>query len=987
MKSTLNLRAHTETQEQQKRAKRKKRQPPTSVKWAEFALVFDVETTTDDKQSLTFGFYRLLRNVNGSFSEVREEGLFYHDRITAHELRVVSEFIQQNPAESAKECPPKICLRPLREFIAKVFMPTALAGAVVVGFNLPFDIAHIALDARKARPLNEDWSFVMAQDLSPITGRIRSDPFVPRIKVTRKDGKFAFIRFGGVSIRNPETGMRFKPYTPGRFLDLRTLAWALRNVSYSLGSACAQFNVPGKLDHAPSGLITREEIQYCRQDVRATAGLLNALRAEFDCHPIELTPEKAYSPASIAKAYLLGMGLIPPLQKFRLTPKIQGIAAQAYFGGRAEARIRRTAVPTVCTDFKSQYPTVNTLMGLWPLLTAKSVQIQTATRAVRTLLTNVTLDAAFEPSFWKNLVGYALIVPDGDILPVRTCYNGESNNVGVNPLTSSKPIWFAIADLVAATLLSGKPPKILRAFRVVPEGRQRGLKAIALRGRTIVDPRKDDFFKVVIESRERVKADKTLSESERKALGYFLKILANAGSYGLFIETTPKRVPERERVDVRSGETSFSTTSDVVEDKGAWYCPVISSLITAGGRLLLAMLERSVTNAGSTYLFCDTDSMSFVANRNSGLVPCVGGHNLLPDGQQAVKALSWAEAQQIVSRFEELNPYGFPGSILKVEKESLERDLFGYAVSTKRYCLFTRNGDAVQIETASSHGLGYLFMPNSEFNDRAGAPNWIVEAWHHIVSGALGMTKKELPWFKLPAMMRIAITTPNVLKALQSRQDYLRYADRAKPFNFVLSPQIHRLGMSGFPAGADPNHCTLIAPFTKDSSSWFKLRWVNLHDGEEYGLAPITQKTSAQAAPELLEDVLFLYEIHAESKSLAPDGLACDGRTTGLLQRTPVTASGNPQFIGKESDRRWEQEEDISLLYPTLPVYRPNETKKLVTDPEIQNRIVELSVRKMAKKAKVSPATIQAIRDGHRIRKSTARKVHRAIVRMEKHRR
>ena len=65
------------------------------------------------------------------------------------------------------------------------------------------------------------------------------------------------------------------------------------------------------------------------------------------------------------------MGVVQPEKKFRLDDKTNGICMQAYYGGRAEIRIRHTPVPIVYTDFLSQYPTVNTLLGLWRLLTAK----------------------------------------------------------------------------------------------------------------------------------------------------------------------------------------------------------------------------------------------------------------------------------------------------------------------------------------------------------------------------------------------------------------------------------------------------------------------------------------------------------------------------------------------------------------------------------------------------------------------------------------
>jgi hypothetical protein len=120
-----------------------------------------------------------------------------------------------------------------------------------------------------------------------------------------------------VSIRSKKTGRRLKTYSPGRFLDLRTLGWALRSKPFSLESACDDFKVPGKLDHDPTGRISVEEIEYCLQDVRATISLLNAMRTEFDRHShIRLHPDRAYSPASIAKAYFKAMGVVPPLQKW-----------------------------------------------------------------------------------------------------------------------------------------------------------------------------------------------------------------------------------------------------------------------------------------------------------------------------------------------------------------------------------------------------------------------------------------------------------------------------------------------------------------------------------------------------------------------------------------------------------------------------------------------------------------------------------------------
>jgi hypothetical protein len=713
------LRAHTKVLKQPtvRRAKAQKPQPePTKSqtkvslpKWPEYALVFDCETTIDVRQTLTFGMFRFCRLVDKAYSCI-EEGILYADDLPETNpdgLGILKRYISEVPADTADGYSRKMCLRSRSDFLEnEVWIGGVGARAMIVGLNLPFDLTRIALDNRVARNRREGWSLVMFQDQDPDSGETRENPFRPRIIVTPRDSKAAFIRFAGISMRNKKTKKRFFPYFSGRFLDLRTFGWALRNTSYGLDSACEDFGLEGKVkDHVPTGQISLEEIEYCRKDVDQTVALLNAMRSEFDRHPIDLRPEKAYSPASIAKAYLSAMGLVQPSKKFNIPDDVLGSAMQAYYGGRAEARIRKTIVPVVHTDFMSEYTTVNTLLGLWTFLIAKDLRIEDATSDVRQLLADVLPDEVFKPEFWKRLNFFALVQPAGDVLPVRAAYNGTVSNIGINPLTSKDPIWYAGPDLIAATLLTGRPPSIVRALRLVPEGQQEGLCPVNLMGMIKIEPQTDDFFKTVIESRARVNSSVELPNAEKEAVGYFLKILASAGSYGLFVEINPERVgtdaktgkPARAKILVCSGEFVQSQTSETVEKPGPWYCPPFAALIAAGGRLLLALLEQTVTASQGSYLFCDTDSMAVVSSKHGELVPCVGGSHRLPDGSEAINALSWEDVSNIVQQFEQLNPYDrrvVQEPILKIEKvnydpEGTQRQIYGYAIAAKRYALFT----------------------------------------------------------------------------------------------------------------------------------------------------------------------------------------------------------------------------------------------------------------------------------------------------------
>jgi hypothetical protein len=831
-------------------------------------------------------------------------------------------------------------------FVEKVMYVAIQAGAAIVAFNLPFDLSRMAVEYRVARGAGKrGWSFVLSRYWDKEKGVWLPNSFRPRVQLRPKDSKAAFIRLAG--------GDMNQPYRLGRFLDLKTLVWALRNKSLSLDGACREFKVQGKLDHyEPSGRVTKEEIDYCRQDVRASVGLLNALLKEFRSYPLgNLPPERAFSAASIAKAFLDTMGVTRPDEKFQLDDKTNGICMQAYYGGRAEIRIRHTPVPVVYTDFLSQYPTVNTLLGLWKTLTAKELRLIEVTEEVKALLKSITVDQLLDPKTWPKLAFFALIQPEGDILPVRTVYGdgqvSNQTNIGLNPLTSSKPLWFAGPDVIASMLLSGKPPRILRAIRFEPIGKQKRMKSVKL-GKGSINPVRDDFARKAIEERK--------GKDKSDPLYYFLKILANAGCYGIYAELNRQQTGKNDakQIGVFSGEDGRTERTCVVEPPGPWYFPPVSAQITAGGRLLLAVLEKIVTDAGGTYLMCDTDSMAIVASENGGLVPCNGGPYKMPDGRDAIQALSWTKAREIANKFKSLNPYNkkiIPGSVLNIVEElnydatGKQRQLYGYSISAKRYDLFILQGSRVRIVKPSEHGLGMYFRPKEGRDEECDAPEWIKESWEWITTCALGLPSREPDWFQLPVMRRIAISTPNVMAALR-RLD----RDQARPYNFALSPVLVNL---------TDTPITLLGPFEKDPSRWGTMRFVNIHDGTAHSLKPPT----LLALPQTFEMVVAQYVLHPEYKSLAPDGRVSKPDSAGLLQPYPVTASGF-HWIGKETERGWEQAEDISTLLPSLTRYGRN---VLTANQDLRQRLQKMSLEHLQKETGLSRNTIIRARRGKRV--------------------
>src|SRR4029077_9918817 len=99
-------------------------------------------------------------------------------------------------------------------------------------------------------------------------------------------------------------------------LDLRTLAFSLTDRSYSLDSAAKAFGIEGGKQHvAKHGFVDFKYIDYNRRDVQVTAELAVKVLFEYKKHPIYLQPTKAFSPASIGKAYLRAMGITPILER------------------------------------------------------------------------------------------------------------------------------------------------------------------------------------------------------------------------------------------------------------------------------------------------------------------------------------------------------------------------------------------------------------------------------------------------------------------------------------------------------------------------------------------------------------------------------------------------------------------------------------------------------------------------------------------------
>jgi hypothetical protein len=980
------------TSDQARQLKRRGHRSDAQIPGNGLVLVLDCETIIDATQCLLVGSWRVY--FQGACID---EGLFYADNLPAAGLAVLETYVQTHRAATAGSAPEPLRLLPRRAFLNTVFWKIAYKSrGLVVGFNLPFDLTRLASGWGIARgqPYTGGFSLRLWEYLRG--GQWIENRYRPRIAMKSIDSKRTLMGFTrrlepdlvDLIPEGERSGRTDPTYAfRGHFLDLRTLAFALTNSSHSLESAGKAFGVSGGKGRTERhGVITPEYIDYNRQDVAATWALYQKLCEEYARHPIALPITRAYSPASIGKAYLTAMGIPAILaRQADFPPEVLGYAMAAYYGGRSEARIRKTPMPVAYLDFLSMYPTVCTLMGVWRLLIAEEIRVVEVTKEVRALLADLTLDGCFHPELWQEYVGLVQLVPAGDVLPVRARYDGGASwQIGSNPLTAEPPMWYTIADVIASVLQTGKVPQIVRALRFEPSGVRRGLHRVNLRGTVPIDPRHDDLFRIVIEERKRLAQRTDLSPAEKKWLDRFLKVLANATSYGIYAEMNRHELAAHEQatVDVFGvSATPFTAHVHAPEEPGDYCFPPIAACIAGAARLLLTLLERAVADLGGTYAMCDTDSMAIVATEAGGLVPCPGGPDRLADGQQAVQALTYAQVDAIRARLDALNPYdrtAVPEMILKLEPENFDpdtherRQLWCYAISAKRYTLFTLDDETGRpiVQKPSEHGLGHLLNPTDppdiedHYEQDKDRRAWMKVLWEGLVTEALGLSFVWPEWLDRPALGRITASSPGMLRPFTTWNRGKPYARQVKPYNFLVTAFVKPLEHL---QDADPARFHLVAPFEADPRRWSRLPWRNLYDptGMRYTIhtAPSLYTVPNRVEVKTYRDVLAEYRIHAETKSLAPTGVVCDGTTCGLLQRRTI-AVGYVTHVGKESNRL--EEVNAGLLHDPDEVY--TEYTDPSHDPHWQLALQQLKripVKTLAAETGLSRSQLIAIRNGH----------------------
>ena len=849
---TIAIRAYTVPQ----KAHFKKTTPRPEIPVFDRILVFDTETTTDLYQNLKFGYFEIHQ-----YDRLETRGIFY-DRVIVNAKE--RSILEQHRKEK------KISFYTLEEF-RKIFLyETFELETLCIGFNLPFDLTRIALRSTNGRKRKKDaFSLEISKNL-----------YYPRLHVTHATNTLSFIEWGSTMNK----GQRFK----GNFVDLRTLCHVLTDTKHKLESACEEFNTfPKKSDAKEHGIVNPEYIDYCINDVKSTHSLYQNTKKEFDTYGLQIPVTRAYTPASIGKEFLKAMGVKPFFNKNpKFSKEIIGNIMTGYFGGRTECKIRKTPVKVDVLDFLSMYPTVCTLQNLWKFVIADHVEHVDSTQEIIDFVDKFTIQDVQNKENWTKLQAIVLIEPQEDVLPIRAKY-GQKHvwNIGISHVTSKVPLWYSLADVITSKLYTGKTPKILKAYRFVPKGIQKNLKKINIHGIEI-DPYKDDLFKKLIEYRQTLKNAKDSRQQ-------IIKIIANAISYGIFVEINTLEESDKVPIDIY-GLHHFQQKKTKIEKSGFMFNPIIAVCITSASRLLLAVTETLLSNNGSSHAYCDTDSM------------------MIPS----------EHTKEIQEFFQSLNPYSFDNDIFKLER----KDVWFYGISAKRYCLYTMENNKITIkkDDYSSHGLGHLLNPFATKSDEK--DDWHEIIWRDILGlhyGTISMEQLVEKYQNKYALSQLSISTPRILDRLKEFNEGKDYHNQIKPSNFSLV---------GFANATDEKNSQIkpMAPYRNPAKHAVYDYFVNYHDKSRH-------KLRGKQYWKTFWSIFRDYLSHSESKF--------DGNI-GILERKHVVVT-NVIHIGKESNNL----EDIAFLGADSDSYEIYEEIENLDSKfkEIAPRILKLQPRDVKK--------------------------------------
>jgi hypothetical protein len=849
------------------------------------------------------------------------------------------------------------------------FVPNAYSGrCTVVGPDLGRTFALMAEHVVERRGAHRGTWEVWLPGWGVVgeAGNVRrASPHRPALRVEAR-------RVGWTVAFGPTERGNGKATRGGESVDLLSLAYALdadRGAGYvehaaDLGETVAELPIAVTVDPDGAGAMARAVTESWRLalvlDDHAGRWLTTSKDRSEGTHCVPVA--RLRSPAALADHLLRRFGVGAPHVTWGLSPDEHRTWAEPFHGGWTESDPAFYAVPFSCAalDVIACYPLVAHWLGWWEAVTCTRVERRHVTRQLRALCARAVHDPTvmLDPTVWARF-GLCLVevVCDGEpfVVAVDDPRRPDGRSEVVPVYCSGRSMFYAWPDVVAAAVRSRRVPRIVEAVRLVPVERQAGLPARVSVFPGLVCDAETDPVLAWVARRQRAKAegDATLAAQLHAAVNSL-------------VSGNPSRLdPEWRKV---SGKWTLC------ERFGPWTCFPLAASVTAGGRLVLALLDRMVKDLDSRVGYRDTDSSVLPSSPD-------GGTLTLPDGS-TLRELSWGELDELVGAFAPLSPAAW-WPVWKVERGSEERPLHCVAFGPKRHAEFSlgphgpelaradTDDDAPELSDWTETGLGGHWADPCAMPGRCadGGRAWSKAAVLREVRYALAKAadpanapREPAPWdtpddAPFPTLRRLQVSAPALLaslpRALGARMG-ARYVEGVVDSR-NLRREVVRSVVALDPGGP-------LDPFT--------LRWLDRMTGETVRVTTDPMDTGAV----LLETLATRAgdfgarprSEPVESVTVTPFGVVYRGRVSGVIDAADAGMSGD---LRRE---RPVYEDDHGLA--------PGERDALVALAK------SLPRKTFARLAGCTTSTVRMIADGKLPRPSAARRIVRRLSEAQTHR-
>jgi len=861
-------------------------------------------------------------------------------------------------------------------------------GANLVAYDAAFVLSRFSRHVGVARDgvYRGGLSIALAGEMkeTPLGRRFVDEPGYPRLLARQLHPDVTLVQWAADRLMADDGVM------PGWILDLAQLGGALAGISGpSLGELCRLYGVndPGP---QPSG-VTAELFDWLDRRLATEIALYDAIAVEVDAWRAggasKVRPPWLYSSGGLASQVLDSAGYVPPAKSARLAAEVAGAFAASFYGGRTEASLLRSRTPMVVYDFSSNYVSVAALLGIGDLFAAERIVAEDVTDELATFLAELEASpdpvaALLDPSVWRRFgCTVAMTMPDGEWLVHRALIGPGKVSVGFGPLRSPTSLPYCWADLAAAVLRGGRAPRITRAWRLVTEG-SRELTEVRLPGTRVVIGGETDVFVALLRARSALKATHANPRHDRvrRRREAAIKRLGNAAAFGNLSRFDRERA--RESADptdfVDPWGAMFEVSGRWSEERGPWTFLPAAASVTAAARLVVALGERVVHDAGGTVAAIHTDSLMIPASPDGGLFAVAGGPLVTARGEEAIALLSWHCLDELFAAFDVLRLDG--GRAWKPEHGTRDRLCHVTVYGANRYIVSDAATGEV-LHGAESHLGGTLCDPSGKGDELLfdGRRAWVA-AIHQAI-----LDDEALPDYTArPAVSSWRATTCEQL-------DWLRYElAGAQPFTrFLLAHRSPGARIARAPrstalserAADDPAFGSPIAPFDPDPDHFEHLSW-RRRDGTPvtFVMADETRHGYALGSDAFeaarVADTVARWQTGHDAGTVPISRRARsrgDERTfAGRYRRLPVEATESPVLIGREGDMLVEAERGV-LSEPDERITVFSGRGSFVGDVAAECvRSLTRELRGDLADAKIAPSTLRAFRAGRDLQAGTA---------------